>query len=346
MSHLTILFALLFLTGLCRTSLCRAQSASRREEVTFRSGNRTVTGMLTLPAARGAHPALVLLPADVSVKEKDYQDYDAQFARHGIAVLAYRGKPVGDAGNLLSPTVEDQAEDAQAGIRFLLRRSDIDAKQIGVWALGESALAAPLVVSHVPSLACLIVLSAVVVPPYDLQKNRLQTRIREASLSGTEATAALALFRQMDDVARTGSGYTGLQTAFLQARRRRWFSYLPVAQLPPQSSPFWKDFAQTMRYDPLPYWEKVRCPVLALYGGRDEPILLSDSRMRLIEALERGKNRDITVEVFPEADQKMFAPQRFTGDRSSPQSNSAAGYVDFTLRWLRKRITVTGSGAL
>jgi dipeptidyl aminopeptidase/acylaminoacyl peptidase len=53
-----------------------------------------------------------------------------------------------------------------------------------------------------------------------------------------------------------------------------------------------------IEYDPLPTAEMVRCPVLILHGDQDEKVPVEHAN-RLAEAIRRGVNQDVTVEIFP-----------------------------------------------
>ena len=52
-----------------------------------------------------------------------------------------------------------------------------------------------------------------------------------------------------------------------------------------------------IEYDPLPTAERVRCPVLILHGDQDEHVPVEHAKL-LAEAIRRGGNQDVTVEIF------------------------------------------------
>ena len=57
----------------------------------------------------------------------------------------------------------------------------------------------------------------------------------------------------------------------------------------------WLEFF--IEYDPLPTAERVRCPVLILHGDQDEHVPVEHAKL-LAEAIRRGGNQDVTVEIF------------------------------------------------
>jgi uncharacterized protein len=57
----------------------------------------------------------------------------------------------------------------------------------------------------------------------------------------------------------------------------------------------WHQFL--LEYDPLATAEKVSCPVLILHGDQDEHVPVEHAKL-LAEAIRRGGNQDVTVEIF------------------------------------------------
>ena len=55
-------------------------------------------------------------------------------------------------------------------------------------------------------------------------------------------------------------------------------------------------------HDPVPALERLRCPVLAVFGARDTYIPVDASVTLMTEAFERGGNADVTIVVLPDAD--------------------------------------------
>ena len=103
------------------------------------TGGITLTGLLTLPAAPGSHPAIVVLHGSERGERKDFlrQQLSAFMASHGIAVLTYDKRGVGDSGGVYQEVASEAnvsllAQDALAGVSYLKGRSDIDSHHIGL----------------------------------------------------------------------------------------------------------------------------------------------------------------------------------------------------------------------
>jgi pimeloyl-ACP methyl ester carboxylesterase len=104
-------------------------------------------------------------------------------------------------------------------------------------------------------------------------------------------------------------------------------------------------------YDSEPSWEKVRCPVLAIYGDRDTSTGPAEARVAIIRrGLAKARNQDVTVRIFQNADHSLCTTE--TGIRSERDGRAqkrkkeegpdfVPGYLDTMTTWLDKRF---GSG--
>src|SRR5882672_1135612 len=92
----------------------------REEKVKFQSGNATLGGTLLIPAGEGPHPAVVCVHGSGEQSRNGFVSIIRfvadHFARHGIAVLIYDKRGVGEStGDWSKQTLDDLATDALAG---------------------------------------------------------------------------------------------------------------------------------------------------------------------------------------------------------------------------------------
>lgn len=149
----------------------------KTEDVTFKSGDETVSGYLALPEASGRHPALVVIHEWWGLN--DWVKEQAQkFAEQGYVALApdlYRGQVAADpsrAHELSRGMPQDRAvRDLKAAFAYLAARSDVDKTKIGSvgWCMG-GGLSLQLAV-HEPQLAaCVVNYGAMPTDPADIAK--------------------------------------------------------------------------------------------------------------------------------------------------------------------------------
>ena len=303
------------------------------ETLRVESDGASLAGTLSRPSLSGRVPAVVVLHAAGLERQSDYRTYADSLAARGIAVLAYDMRGVGaSTGNPVLPTFGDLASDAMAMTRYLQSRPDIAPHAVGVWALSRGALTAPLLATRDPDVAFLIVVSGPAIPVATLEADAMAGTLRTRGYSEDEVREALGLYRLGVQVARSAQGRDSLERAFQRSRSTRWFPDFPIKAIPPEGHWSWRHFREIVAYDPDTAWARVRVPVLAMYGGRDRPIISADSRARLARALRAGGNRAVTIRVLPEADHLMRAPEGgFARDFFASQSG-----------WILRRAARTG----
>jgi pimeloyl-ACP methyl ester carboxylesterase len=108
-------------------------------------------------------------------------------------------------------------------------------------------------------------------------------------------------------------------------RDRPWF-FPP----PPSDNPYWSFSKVFAQYEPLAWWARVRVPVLLLYGAEDRRVPAAQSARRIVAALGKAGNADVTVRIFPGADHTFRLPP---GPSGWPVS--APGYLPGLLDWLQ-----------
>jgi dienelactone hydrolase len=97
---------------------------------------------LTIPPGRGPFPAVVMVHGSGPQTREEFQTFAAFCVSQGIAVLADDKRGVGQSGGsypgeaATAQTLDVLARDAQAEVRFLARRPEIDRARVGL--LGDS----------------------------------------------------------------------------------------------------------------------------------------------------------------------------------------------------------------
>ena len=130
-------------TARVRTQWPVAPMGYRAENVSFANpADKSVTlaGTLTIPDGPGPFPVAVLISGsggqdrDESVfGHKPFAVLADHLSRRGIMVLRYDDRGVGvSTGDHMRATSKDFATDANAAVRYLLTRSDVDQKAIGI----------------------------------------------------------------------------------------------------------------------------------------------------------------------------------------------------------------------
>lgn len=307
----------------------------KEEEVRFQSGGIMLVGTLRLPLTNNRHPAVFLLQGSGDADREAESFYADYFARQGIATLVYDKRGTGSSGgDYRDESFDDFAADALAGVHYLQSRKEIDANRVGLRGRSHGGIVAPLAASLSKDVAFMINVSGTGVPPYQQVTYQAEAQMRRDNFTETEITEALAYMNLKWQVARAGGeGWDRLQAATQNARNKRWADRVQLATKPEDIVPSWK---REMSYDPMPALQKVKCPVLAVFGELDTLTPVAETTANYRKALRKAANKDVTIQVFPNADHALLVWPKPNDPAHWPVL--APGYLENMANWINKHV--------
>ncbi len=335
----------------------------REEEVKFLGDSVTISGVLTLPPGKGPHPAVILITGSGSHNRdeelfgfKPFRVIADQFTRHGLAVLRCDDRGVGaSTGSKAGSTSEDHASDVLASVRFLQRRPDINAKQIGLCGHSEGGIIAPLAAARSADVAFIVLIAGPAVSGDGLILYQLESLMRSGGADDAQVTKTLAEQRRAFDCVRTGTGWESL-AAYMKSEVAASIASMDPSQRRgiPDSASFVNTNVETrlaaarnpwfryfIQYDPLPALQHARCPVLALFGELDMQVPVSLNKMPMENALGSSQTKDWKVEVIPGANHLFQkAIKGYPSEYATLAKEFIPGFLDLMTRWITARVSV------
>src|ERR1044072_1049253 len=307
------------------------------EEVKFSNGNVTLAGTLYSPLTKGPHPAVVLiLGSDGGDRAKG--GLTGFLGQHGIAALTYDKRGFGGStGTLAGITVEEMAGDAAAGIRYLQKRSDIDPAKVGGWAISQGGWLAPVIATTTSNVAFIILHAGPSFSPRVQGRQELVSSFPSRyGVSQDELNEAVRYQNLYFDAMNSDEAYDKVVASYEQLRARgvRWvWNPGTKEQLRAQ----WT--RPNIDFDPVPFLEKVKCPIIAFFGGKDG-LVPPEGNVPIMEAaLKKASNKDFTIKVLPGVNHLFQLPGMGQwGFQSS--GKTPPGYYDVMMEWLKKRVKV------
>ncbi len=288
-----------------------------RQDVTYASGEVTLAGTLTRPRGAGRFPAVLLISGSGPQNRdeelfgfKPFAVIADHLTRHGIAVLRVDDRGVGrSTGVFREASSLDFAQDARAGMRFLRRHPNVDARRIGLIGHSEGGLIGPMVAAGNDSVAFLVLLA-----PPGLRGDSL-LRLQGARITTTmgfdDTLRAMNALSQglLIQAAETGQGLDEARQATRAVLRRAYaragiaiddsmLTEAVEAQVTMMTGAWMKYFLTAEPTDAL---SKVHCPVLVLYGAQDLQVPPDANVPPIERALATAGNRKLTVRVLPSA---------------------------------------------
>jgi dipeptidyl aminopeptidase/acylaminoacyl peptidase len=305
--------------------LCSA-CGYEQEDVSFATGEVTLSGTLYLPSGKGPHPAVVFIHGSGPDSREQYRFYGDLFAKRSIAALIYDKRGVGrSAGDWTRSPFSALVDDVQSAVAFLREHPAIDRARIGAWGGSEGAIVAAWAASRTRDISFVVMQSATGVPFAEQNLHQTLVQMRALNLPPGEVNEALAFQRLKHAYARSGSGWAGYISALNASRNEPW----ATLGGPNQPDDWWWQWYRTkMDVDPRPILESLRVPVFAVWGGRDHLVPVERSRAIVQQALAGRADGRTRLMVVPEADHSLNTPE---GPNPAPE------YIDAMLSWLSER---------
>jgi len=331
------------------------------EEITFNNGEIKFSGSLLLPKKKGKHPAVIMITGSGPQNRyeelfgwKIFQDIASHFTQRGIAVLLYDDRGVGgSSGNVSEATTEDFATDALAALRYLQTRTEIKPQKIGLCGHSEGGIVAPLAASKSEEVAFIICISGtghsgleVLLKQSELiarAENIPEEKIRENLNQIRTIVSMIKEEKDPETIKEDLKKIAQTQISSLPEEQKKeikdmeTFTKNVMEGIYRQYSSRWFKFF--LEYDPLPVMEKVKCPVLLLFGELDLQVPAEWNKEAMVSALKKGGNKNFKVKIFPKANH--LYQEAVTGSPSEYTKlpkEFVPGFLEFMSDWILEQV--------
>jgi len=272
-----------------------------------------LAGTLTLPRAGAPFPAVLLIAGSGPVDRNEevlfhrpFEVWADYLTRRGVAVLRVDKRGVRESqGEWSTSDVHGFAGDALAGLKFLSGLPEIDARRMGLMGQSEGGMVAPIAATMSEDVSFVVSLAGPAMNFFDLIVLQDGAEAMAAGASEKEAQVIRAWSTRYYTIAR--------DTKDLAVARRK-LEELKAARTPEERKAFkylgdvgslnidtvlenWS--RQCLLLDPGEYLAKVKCPVLALLGGKDCQVPAGPNLKAAEEAFRISGNKDAKAMELP-----------------------------------------------
>src|SRR4030095_2353460 len=239
--------------------------------------------------------------------------------------------------------------DVLAGVEFLKKRNDIDAKNIGLIGHSEGGMIAPMAAAQSHDVAFVVLLAGLGQTGDELIQ--LQTRLLQTASRFDPDTiaSAAALTRNVNAIVKAQTDEKAIEQdvnaaiakviePMDEAHRK---NFAPVASsvrafMPMYKLPWYRYF---VRFDPVPVLKKVQVPVLALNGQLDVQVPWKENLDGIASALKAGNNKDVTVKAFPKLNHLFQTSQTgLPSEYATIEETMSPQVLDTITTWIRERV--------
>ena len=324
------------------------------EPVRFDGGDAGVSlaGTLTLPAGDGPHAALVLVTGsgpqgrdELIAYHRPFLVLADHFTRHGIAVLRYDDRGVGEStGDFGAATTLDLAADARAAWVFLRNRTDIDPQRVFIVGHSEGGMIAPMVALEEREVAGAVLLAGTGIPIVDLMdlQYRLFSLAAGATVPQADALAGMyhviheALNAETDRIAtytRIQAYYDGLND--VDKALLGWSRSQLNEVIESRMTPWWRYF---VAFDPVVYLSQIQVPILAVNGDADLNVTAAENLAGIEQATAMAGNDDVTLVEYPGLNHMLNRTETAAGGDSIALGETVnPAVLQRVTRWIQVR---------
>ncbi len=327
------------------------------EEVTIQNAKGQLAGTFSRPPEIKKYPTIIFISGS-GKQDRDetifgfkiFKLISDHLVQKGYATFRIDDRGVGNSTEIpdISETIFDYASDIDSAISYLKTRDDVDSSTIGLLGHSEGGMVAFVVASRRNDVAFVISLAGPTIRGDSLILEQIRIQMQSQNTPDSLIQQTLQEQREIYKILRSNEDYEKIREIILKQAKKQ-LEYYPKeissqisntliernVQLQVESARSnW--FRTFIDIDPLNYIQKVKCPVLLLFGELDKQVPAKINTERL-KSLKNKKN--ISLKIIPQANhlfQKAKTGQLY--EYGILPKRLAYGFLETMTSWLNQNI--------
>ena len=317
----------------------------REEEVSFKNGDVTLTGTLVLPNSSNKVPLVIFVHGSGPETRVPNKSWAIKYANKGIAALVYDKRGTGTStGQWQTASMDDLANDALAAVALLKNHSSIDSTKIGISGHSQGGWIAPLAATKSKDVAFVVTSAASGVSP-DRQSIYHRANVMRELGFGEDAVKIATDLREklyatgkmlLENDPKADEARKKVSAELEKYAKEPWFER--GAELPPNlndDKPS-RSALELLFFDPVPMWEKLKVPVLLVWGDKDTIVPVVEGKKIIENALQKAGNKHVTTKVFPDVNHFIVV---VNDGKPWDFQRVALSYFDTAIDWVSSTVT-------
>lgn len=326
------------------------------EEVKFFNEKDSITlaGTLTFPKEGDNFPAIVLISGS-GAQNRDEEIFNHKpflviadyLTRNGFAVLRFDDRGVGESEGVYSDaTTFDFAEDVRAAVNYLRTRKEINKNKIGLIGHSEGGMIASIVASSNDNIAFLVLMAGPGIPGDSILYLQTELIYRAEGESDEKIREILNEVREVYSVLKSDEDEEIIKQK-LRGMYQQKFEKMTEEEKKKYGDPNTyiemelriatsKWFRTFLKFNPEPFIEKIKCPVLAINGEKDLQVPPKQNLSAIEAALKTGGNKKFLIKELPVLNH-LFQTSKFgtIGEYGVIEETISPLALDTILDWLK-----------
>jgi pimeloyl-ACP methyl ester carboxylesterase len=303
-------------------------------DVTFSNAAVMLSGSVAVPDHGGRSPGVVMVGGS-GPSDRDNDTHFPPIRRHlveaGITVLSYDKRGVGgSSGDWHDATIDDLAGDAVAALDFLRAQPGVLPDATGLFGHSEGGWVVLRAAAR-HEVPWVVINGCPGMTPAVQDRYALANILRQTTgATPDDIDAALAAYARLVEAGRRDTNLAEAARLFRSAPLPPVFDEVFDTFWAGMDDRLWGFTKRKQGHDPIPDVLRLRCPLLAIFGGADELVPIADSIGLFGTAAchpDRHPQATLTIEVFPHANHRIQIG-----------TDLAPGYLESVGRWVTGRI--------
>ncbi|MCB0661834.1 MAG: prolyl oligopeptidase family serine peptidase [Saprospiraceae bacterium] len=276
-----------------------------KEGISFKSDGLTLHGTIWQPINKN-NRAIIILTSSGNADRSASRAEAIQFAKMGFTTFHYDKRGTGNSGgDWSSVTMKTLLADDMNAIQYFSRQTNIPLENIGIKGSSQGAAKVPYILTEMPALQYGIVVSC---PGSSLLESDLNYwKNSNAELPKEDLEEAAGLQKKVFEFIAGKVSKGDLENEIKAKQTARWFENVWIPNLDETS------LDPKLLYDPIPYFQTTKQPLLIIEGSSDE-IIPSNSAAVIEKALEQAGNTQCKIVGLEGASHSMY----FVGQSDFP----------------------------
>ena len=295
------------------------------EEVEYDNADKSLHygATFTRPDGDGKYPAVIIISGSgtqdrngTMMGHQPYWVLADYLTKNGIAVLRVDDRGAGKSSlgtDINNKTSLHFSYDVEASLNYLETRPDVDKKHLGLIGHSEGGMIAPMVASRRKDVAFIVLWGGPGVRGARILTEQSARTLKEMGLDSVSVAAYKKLHFSILSLFATSAKQTELDQqippvveAWKKDQTQKTLNDLNVSNATMGDiekvyngtySSGWLRFF--ISYDPATALSQVKCPVLAVTGGKDTQVDATENLGRINEILTKSGNKDFEVKTIP-----------------------------------------------
>jgi alpha/beta superfamily hydrolase len=330
-----------------------SQDKIKTDTFTFVFEGKKLSGLVDLPVAKAPTALIILVSGSGKtniVAGNGFYSLRKLFIQQGLACLIWDkagcGKSEGVFDN--NQSVQNSASEVLSAIEESNNRNIPGSGNIGLWGISRAGWICPLVIAQYPSIAFWISVSGTDDKEsfgYLLEKNLLIEGRSEA-----QTKDLVDEWKHGINVSKNGGTFEDNLKATQNLRKDPFYIFLNGPNSPTEEGYLrWQKKFQTgenvmdeqsglLIY--VPDFEKilnkVRCPVLAVFGEKDSQVDWRKTVLLYDKTLKQNLNTHLTIKIFPDGNHNMITCKTGGLREKIEVWHPCEGYYETMASWLNE----------